>query len=214
MSPFKADRCPRCCSFTSSTVSPRRANTAGQYSRPLPSNNIQQRRPGLFVLSLPSLIPASNLEAARETTVVQSDRFHDTLNHGPVEGEEGYSCGQRVTSHEYEVLQDAPEVKIGSVSHAKDLLQDVSAKLAQGCFTCRLRRKKCDEAKPKCKACRHLGLDCEYKRPHWWSNNETRRKHKEFIKSIIKRTKTNEKNLAAQSNCPTQCILLPSTCPS
>ncbi|KAK5212403.1 DNA-binding transcriptional regulator ume6 [Exophiala xenobiotica] len=73
-----------------------------------------------------------------------------------------------------------------------------------GCFTCRLRRKKCDEAKPKCKACRHLGLDCEYKRPHWWSNNETRRKHKEFIKSIIKRTKTNEKNLAAQSNYATR----------
>ncbi|KAL2427232.1 C6 finger domain transcription factor nosA [Exophiala dermatitidis] len=68
-----------------------------------------------------------------------------------------------------------------------------------GCFTCRLRRKKCDEAKPKCKACRHLGLDCEYKRPHWWGNNENRRKHKELIKTVIKRTKTNEKSLASQS---------------
>ncbi|KIX06992.1 uncharacterized protein Z518_04968 [Rhinocladiella mackenziei CBS 650.93] len=67
-----------------------------------------------------------------------------------------------------------------------------------GCFTCRLRRKKCDEGKPKCKACRHLGLDCEYKRPHWWSNNETRRKQKEHIKIIIKRTKTNEKSLGPQ----------------
>ncbi|EXJ79305.1 hypothetical protein A1O3_08807 [Capronia epimyces CBS 606.96] len=68
-----------------------------------------------------------------------------------------------------------------------------------GCFTCRLRRKKCDEGKPKCKACRHLGLECEYKRPHWWGNNENRRKHKELIKAVIKRTKTNEKSLAAQS---------------
>ncbi|KAL6243875.1 DNA-binding transcriptional regulator ume6 [Rhinocladiella similis] len=68
-----------------------------------------------------------------------------------------------------------------------------------GCFTCRLRRKKCDEAKPKCKACRNLGLDCEYKRPHWWINNENRRQQKEHIKTVIKRTKTNEKNIAAQS---------------
>jgi len=62
-----------------------------------------------------------------------------------------------------------------------------------GCFTCRLRRKKCDEGKPGCKACRHLGLDCEYKRPIWWSNNETRRNQKDQIKNTIKRTKTTEK---------------------
>ncbi|KAI1622779.1 fungal-specific transcription factor domain-containing protein [Exophiala viscosa] len=73
-----------------------------------------------------------------------------------------------------------------------------------GCFTCRLRRKKCDEGKSKCRACRHLGLDCEYKRPQWWSNNETRRKQKEFIKTVIKRTKTTEKTVAAQSTYGTR----------
>lgn len=62
-----------------------------------------------------------------------------------------------------------------------------------GCFTCRLRRKKCDEGSPVCTACRHLGLDCEYKRPMWWSNNEARRQHKEDIKNIIKRKKLAEK---------------------
>lgn len=36
---FKADRCPRCCPPTSSAISHRRANTAGQYSRPLPRNS-------------------------------------------------------------------------------------------------------------------------------------------------------------------------------
>ncbi|ETN38433.1 uncharacterized protein HMPREF1541_06468 [Cyphellophora europaea CBS 101466] len=66
-----------------------------------------------------------------------------------------------------------------------------------GCFTCRLRRKKCDEGRPKCKACRHLGLTCEYKRPLWWSNNETRRKQKDDIKELIKRTKTNEKSMSS-----------------
>ncbi|KAI4138117.1 MAG: hypothetical protein L6R39_006955 [Caloplaca ligustica] len=62
-----------------------------------------------------------------------------------------------------------------------------------GCFTCRLRRKKCDEGKNQCKACKHLGLKCEYKRPMWWSNNEQRKQQKDTIKNIIKRTKLSEK---------------------
>lgn len=45
-----------------------------------------------------------------------------------------------------------------------------------------------------CRACKHLGLKCEYKRPMWWSNGEQRRNQKEVIKNIIKRTKLNEKS--------------------
>ncbi|KAI6780152.1 Transcriptional regulatory protein-like protein [Emericellopsis cladophorae] len=63
-----------------------------------------------------------------------------------------------------------------------------------GCYTCRLRRKKCDEGNPMCTACKHLGLQCEYKRPIWWSNNDARRQHKEDIKNIIKRKKLSEKS--------------------
>ncbi|KAJ6789005.1 hypothetical protein PWT90_06698 [Aphanocladium album] len=63
-----------------------------------------------------------------------------------------------------------------------------------GCYTCRLRRKKCDEVTPHCSACQHLGLECEYKRPLWWSNNEARRRNKEEIKIIIKRKKLAEKS--------------------
>ncbi|KAL2017729.1 hypothetical protein VTK56DRAFT_1754 [Thermocarpiscus australiensis] len=63
-----------------------------------------------------------------------------------------------------------------------------------GCYTCRLRRKKCDEGSPICTACRHLGLGCEYKRPMWWGNNDLRRKHKDDIKMIIKRKKLSEKS--------------------
>ncbi|CAK7197492.1 DNA-binding transcriptional regulator ume6 [Sporothrix eucalyptigena] len=62
-----------------------------------------------------------------------------------------------------------------------------------GCYTCRLRRKKCDEGTPLCTACKHLGLTCEYKRPHWWGNNEARRHQKDDIKMIIKRKKLSEK---------------------
>lgn len=63
----------------------------------------------------------------------------------------------------------------------------------QGCFTCRLRRKKCDEGKPACRACKHLGLSCEYKRPQWWGNVEQRKRQKDTIKTLIKRTKLTEK---------------------
>ncbi|KAJ6255843.1 hypothetical protein Dda_9453 [Drechslerella dactyloides] len=67
-----------------------------------------------------------------------------------------------------------------------------------GCFTCRLRRKKCDEGKPVCRACKHLGLSCDYKRPSWWGNVEHRRRQKEVIKLQIKKTKVSEK--AANNN--------------
>ncbi|KAL8803486.1 MAG: hypothetical protein Q9223_006131 [Gallowayella weberi] len=70
-----------------------------------------------------------------------------------------------------------------------------------GCFTCRLRRKKCDEGKNQCKACKHLGLKCEYKRPMWWSNNEQRKQQKETIKNIIKRTKLSEKTSQIGTSC-------------
>ena len=76
-------------------------------------------------------------------------------------------------------------------------LQQGNAKLTlagnEGCYTCRLRRKKCDEGSPMCAACKHLGLVCEYKRPMWWSNTDARRKQKEDIKLIIKRKKLSEK---------------------
>ncbi|KAI9808377.1 MAG: hypothetical protein M1826_004180 [Phylliscum demangeonii] len=68
-----------------------------------------------------------------------------------------------------------------------------------GCFTCRLRRKKCDEGKAACRACKHLGLRCEYKRPMWWGNNEQRKQQKEEIKTIIRHTKLSEKTAQMMS---------------
>lgn len=65
-----------------------------------------------------------------------------------------------------------------------------------GCFTCRLRRKKCDEKHPACTACINLCVKCEYRRPIWWSNPEQRQLQKERIKNKIKQTKINERNMA------------------
>jgi hypothetical protein len=74
-----------------------------------------------------------------------------------------------------------------------EIVETSADNTCSGCFTCRLRRKKCDEGHGQCKACRNLGLKCEYKRPMWWSNNEQRKQQKEHIKNIIKRTKLTEK---------------------
>ncbi|KAK1145405.1 DNA-binding transcriptional regulator ume6 [Aspergillus melleus] len=63
-----------------------------------------------------------------------------------------------------------------------------------GCFTCRLRRKKCDEARPSCGTCTKLGIKCEYRAPIWWSTGEQRRRQKDRIKDRIRQTKVMEKH--------------------
>ncbi|KAL2270149.1 hypothetical protein VTJ83DRAFT_2333 [Remersonia thermophila] len=85
-----------------------------------------------------------------------------------------------------------PAAKAGSHANPKQKTQ-MHRRSRTGCYTCRLRRKKCDEAMPMCTACKHLGLVCEYKRPMWWGNNDARRDRKEEIKMIIKRKKLSEK---------------------
>ncbi|KAF1815870.1 hypothetical protein P152DRAFT_390354 [Eremomyces bilateralis CBS 781.70] len=94
-------------------------------------------------------------------------------------------------------------MSVGNVAatKAKETSSKMHRRSRTGCFTCRLRRKKCDEGKHSCKACRHLGLKCEYKRPMWWSNTEKRAHQKELIKDVIKRTKLNEK---AEASATTQ----------
>ncbi|GAQ03438.1 transcriptional regulatory protein pro1 [Aspergillus lentulus] len=67
-----------------------------------------------------------------------------------------------------------------------------------GCYTCRLRRKKCDEERPACTACTKLGLKCDYKPPQWWVSAETRRMQKERIKDRIRQTKVMEKHGSLQ----------------
>ena len=44
-----------------------------------------------------------------------------------------------------------------------------------------------------CRACKHLGVECEYKRPSWWQHPDRRKQHKEIIKEIIRNTKMEQK---------------------
>lgn len=56
--------------------------------------------------------------------------------------------------------------------------QDVAARKSRsrtGCFTCRRRKKRCDEAKPTCHTCMRLNLECEYPIPGLERKNKRRR---------------------------------------
>ncbi|KXX79442.1 Transcriptional regulatory protein pro1 [Madurella mycetomatis] len=63
---------------------------------------------------------------------------------------------------------------------------------AGGCWTCRLRRKKCDEARPLCSGCAALEIDCLYSndRPKWMDGAERQKQRAEWLKSEVKRKAT------------------------
>jgi hypothetical protein len=60
-----------------------------------------------------------------------------------------------------------------------------------GCRTCRLRRKKCDELRPRCARCERLGVGClEYgSKPEYMDGGLEERKKVEEIKNAIKAAK-------------------------
>ncbi|CAK1368292.1 unnamed protein product [Cercospora beticola] len=92
----------------------------------------------------------------------------------------------------------APKNVPSTTSETKGAASKMHRRSRSGCFTCRLRRKKCEEGKPACKACTHLGLRCDYKRPMWWSNSDQRKQQKEHIKNAIKRTQMTKKATQTQ----------------
>lgn len=58
-----------------------------------------------------------------------------------------------------------------------------------GCWTCRLRRKKCDEAHPVCLACSALHIKCYYDqdKPEWMDGGEKQKEMAKQIKREVKR---------------------------
>ncbi|KAI0133857.1 hypothetical protein BJ170DRAFT_177113 [Xylariales sp. AK1849] len=55
-----------------------------------------------------------------------------------------------------------------------------------GCWTCRLRRKKCDETQPECQTCANLGVDCGYgPRPPWMDRGPLEREKAYTVKAEI-----------------------------
>ena len=61
-----------------------------------------------------------------------------------------------------------------------------SIRSTKGCWTCRLRKKKCDETPFKCLRCEAASLDCRYGvRPSWIESPELGRRELERIKGLV-----------------------------
>ncbi|KAH6672156.1 fungal-specific transcription factor domain-containing protein [Halenospora varia] len=60
----------------------------------------------------------------------------------------------------------------------------------QGCWTCRLRKKKCDEAHPQCSVCEDLSITCYGygSKPEWMDGGEKEKAMSNSIKQIVKHT--------------------------
>ncbi|GJD03129.1 transcriptional regulatory protein ume6-like protein [Colletotrichum higginsianum] len=65
-----------------------------------------------------------------------------------------------------------------------------SAKIrsSEGCWTCRLRRKKCDEARPVCDGCAQLEITCYYSdvKPDWMDGAERQKEMADNLKKQVK----------------------------
>lgn len=63
------------------------------------------------------------------------------------------------------------------------------ARSSDGCWTCRLRRKKCDEGRPRCAACAALEISCLYsdEKPEWMDGGERQAKKAEEVKAEVKK---------------------------
>ncbi|TGJ65804.1 hypothetical protein EYR41_009750 [Orbilia oligospora] len=66
-----------------------------------------------------------------------------------------------------------------------------------GCWTCRFRKKKCDEARPACEQCSHLRLICDGydSQPVWMKDPEKAAEKKaEIKKQMVRRSRRRKKN--------------------
>ncbi|KAF1955368.1 hypothetical protein CC80DRAFT_474812 [Byssothecium circinans] len=69
-----------------------------------------------------------------------------------------------------------------------------------GCWTCKLRRKKCDELQPVCGNCDSLGIACNYGlKPPWMDGGEQQRQKTESIKDEIKKNAAHRREKASTS---------------
>ncbi|KAK3366742.1 fungal-specific transcription factor domain-containing protein [Lasiosphaeria ovina] len=65
---------------------------------------------------------------------------------------------------------------------------DGAAKNAEGCWTCRLRRKKCDRHGPVCRVCSALLITCHYtlEKPEWVDGGERQREMAEQLRQEVR----------------------------
>ncbi|CZS97029.1 related to C6 transcription factor [Rhynchosporium graminicola] len=63
----------------------------------------------------------------------------------------------------------------------------IAARSNSGCWTCRVRKKKCDENRPHCSTCTSLAIQCYgyHERPAWMDNGPLQKKQALKIKRIV-----------------------------
>ncbi|RFU30910.1 hypothetical protein B7463_g5417, partial [Scytalidium lignicola] len=69
-----------------------------------------------------------------------------------------------------------------------------------GCWTCKLRKKKCDETKPTCSVCTSLGIDCGGygTRPDWMDGGIKEKIMANKVREAVKETTSHKKRFAMQ----------------
>lgn len=74
------------------------------------------------------------------------------------------------------------------MSSIKHLLSS-KVRSQSGCYTCRLRRKKCDERRPVCSGCAALEITCHFGdlKPDWMDGGPKQKEMAEFVKSQVKK---------------------------
>ena len=77
-------------------------------------------------------------------------------------------------------------------AHLPPVLQFLSSRKIRsnnGCWTCRLRRKKCDETKPECIACKALEISCHFgdDKPDWMDAGPKQKEMAARIKAQVKK---------------------------
>lgn len=74
------------------------------------------------------------------------------------------------------------------MSSIKHLLSS-KVRSQSGCYTCRLRRKKCDERRPECSGCALLEITCYFgdAKPDWMDGGPMQKEMAEFVKAQVKK---------------------------
>ncbi|RDW87383.1 Zn2 DNA-binding protein-1 [Coleophoma crateriformis] len=73
-----------------------------------------------------------------------------------------------------------------------------------GCWTCKLRKKKCDEAQPSCAACLSLGISCHGygPRPVWMDGGSAEKAKLEAWRQKVKEITNHKRKLRVRQNAP------------
>jgi hypothetical protein len=74
-------------------------------------------------------------------------------------------------------------------------MSNLAGRSMYGCWTCRLRKKKCDETRPLCSACISLELECHGygPKPQWMDNGILQKDQASKIRRVVQQTKSKKR---------------------